>query len=351
MAAYLTTMSAKHHDPSTVPRSVASPHRPGHQLRRSITEQPPPFRQSRVHQYLHRKDREREDRLPLSAGVAARGSFELPRAEPVAPGGVADTGMVFRTGEDAPDANEAGLSSPQLPGSDKVAREQKEKAEAATARLKESLVELNNFSNATIARLDETYSSILQRLGSLQSTIVAMKELAATSQAVNDSFTSESRALINDIESQLNTYDQSEDQKKRIQHLQSRIRAGRDKVQALSERVDMVRRRIEGWEKADKEWQERTRRRLKVIWIIISIVALGLTSLFFGTQHTPTSTDIGRPVQLAPGIHDGRPPIENLVGNNSRSAAANADEIREVLSRRRAPDSVEPEVLRVFDEL
>ncbi|KAI0863348.1 hypothetical protein F4860DRAFT_83186 [Xylaria cubensis] len=335
---YLTTMSAKHHDPLVAQRAVTSPNRPNHQLRRSITEQSPPFRQSRVHQYLHRKDRERDDRL--------RSSLELPRAGPPTSGDIVDTGMVFWTGDDVPNADEAGTNNHE------ISREQKEKAAAAaTASLKKLLVELNAFSNATIARLEETYSSVLQRLGSLNSTIVLMKELAAMSQGINERFTSESRALVGEIESQLSIYDQSADQKKRIQDLQARIHAGRDKVQALSMRVDAVRERIEGWEKADKEWQERTRRRLKVTWIIISLGVFILMCLLLGTQYGQSSNDVNKPAELARAIPQGKSPMESLGRNNSRSAAAMADEVREELTRRRGPDSAQQEALRAFDEL
>jgi hypothetical protein len=175
-----------------------------------------------------------------------------------------------------------------------------------------------------------------------------MKELAAMSQDINESFTSESRALVSEIEAQLSIYDQSTDQKKRIQDLQARIHAGRDTVQALSRRVDLVRGRIEGWEKADKEWQERTRKRLKAIWIFISIVAFILMFFFLGAQYAPSSTDTNEIAQPAPGIEERPSMVDNLVKNNSKSAATMADEVRDELARRRGH---EQEALRVFDEL
>ncbi|KAI1279922.1 hypothetical protein F5Y07DRAFT_356698 [Xylaria sp. FL0933] len=346
MATYLTTMAAKYPDHLTQ-RAVTSSNRPNHQLRRSITEQSPPVRQSRVHQYLHRKDRERDDRLPLSAGPSGRSSLELPRAEAITP---AHIGMALNRGDDVHNTSEAGTNIQILPRNDETAQERKERAVAATASLRRSLIELNSFSNTTIARLDKTYSSLLQRLGSLRSTIAAMKELAAMLQETNESFTSESHALVQEIESQLSVYDQSADQKKSIQDLQARIHVGRDKVQALSKRVDAVRERIEGWEKADREWQERTRRRLKVIWIIISVVALILAILFVGVQYTPT-TDVSQLARVAPDAQEGRPPMESLPANNSKSAAAMANEVREELTLRRAQGAAEQEVLRVFDEL
>ncbi|GAP83476.2 hypothetical protein SAMD00023353_0201580 [Rosellinia necatrix] len=178
-----------------------------------------------------------------------------------------------------------------------------------------------------------------------------MKELAAMSQEINRNFTNESRALVNEIEQQLSIYDQSADQKQRIQDLQARIHASRVKVQALSKRVDVVRGRIEGWEKADKEWQERTRRRLKAVWIIISIIAFIFTSVFVGAQYAPSSADMDGPARLDPSAQGGRPPREGLVGNGSKGAAAMADELKEMLTRRRGDGGVEQEALRVFDEL
>lgn len=171
------------------------------------------------------------------------------------------------------------------------------------------------------------------------------------SQEINESFTSESHALVSEIESQLDAYDQSADQKERIQDLQARIRAGRDKVQALSKRVDIVRGRVESWEKADREWQERTRRRLKVIWIFISIVLFILVILFVGAQYALPSADINKPAELGPGMQEEEKlaMMESLTRNSSRSAvAAMTDEVRQELARRRGD---EQEVLHVFDEL
>lgn len=170
------------------------------------------------------------------------------------------------------------------------------------------------------------------------------------SEEINESFTGESHALVSEIESQLGAYDQSADQKKRIQDLQARICAGRDKVQALSKRVDIVRGRVESWETADGEWQERTRRRLKVIWIFISIVLLILVFLFVGAQYALSSADANGLTELGPGMQEEKPAMmESPAGNNSRSAVAvMTDEVRQELARRRGN---EQEVLHVFDEL
>lgn len=191
-----------------------------------------------------------------------------------------------------------------------------------------------------------------------------MKELAQMSQDTKESFTSEVAALVSDIQSQLAVYDQSEEQKQRILDLQARIHAGCDKVETLSKRVDTVRERIEDWERADKEWQERTRKRLKVLWVFISVIAVVLMFVYFGAQYASSSVDINKlgnkstPV-LAPQQQQqtqqqsGRPPMGSLLdnANSSKSAATLAEEVREELARRRDHEAVEQEVLRAFDEL
>ncbi|KAI1437975.1 hypothetical protein GGR50DRAFT_571375 [Xylaria sp. CBS 124048] len=338
-------MSSKHHDPSAVQRVITTPQRPSHLLRRSITEQSAPFRQSLVHQYLHRKDRERDDRLPSSAGPRLRGSLDLPPDEEEA-----NTGMAW-PGDNSPSTGEEANSTQRLLGKDELSQEQRDKAAAATASIQNSLAELNASSNATIACLDETYSSVLQRLGSLQNTIAAMKELAVMSQEINESFTSESRSLVNEIESQLSIYDQSEDQKKRIQELQVRIHAGRDKVHALSKRVDVVRERIEGWERADREWQEKTRKHLRVISVIFTVV-FGLLFLFLVIRYGPSSGDMDKFAESPPVVPVRATSMEIVSGDNSKNATTMADDLSEETTQRRAHnDTIEQEAFRALDEL
>ena len=50
------------------------------------------------------------------------------------------------------------------------------------------MAELDSFSTTTTRRLDDTYYSVLEKLGTLQSTIAALKELAGLSAQMNDTF-------------------------------------------------------------------------------------------------------------------------------------------------------------------
>jgi cell division septum initiation protein DivIVA len=189
----------------------------------------------------------------------------------------------------------------------------------------------------------------------MQSTIIAMKELAIMSQQTNDSFTKEAQELVSEVEGQLETVGQFRDQEMRIKSLQQRIQEGRTKIQGLGERVDIVRERIEAWERADREWQERTRKRLKVIWIIMSVVFFAILLLFLSAQYAS-------PVLESAGINTTNASFSTILGLDSDSSNTSASEA--VSSSPAAPekekvlvpsilrDRVEEEDhLRLFDEL
>jgi hypothetical protein len=130
----LAAMAAQHHDSLVLKQAGTSPHRPGHQLRRSITEQPPPLKHHRVHQYLHRRHHERDGRTPLSAGPEVRGSLELPRTEAVTSRASTETNRMVLWGEgDAPNAGEVIASPRRSSGQDEATREQITDVEAAAA--------------------------------------------------------------------------------------------------------------------------------------------------------------------------------------------------------------------------
>ncbi|KAL2022721.1 hypothetical protein VTK56DRAFT_4802 [Thermocarpiscus australiensis] len=164
---------------------------------------------------------------------------------------------------------------------------EKQRAVARESSLQTSLAELANFASSTTKQLDDAYYSSLEKLRELQSTIAALKELAEQAHQLNSSFNTEAEELVTDVSAQLDAFGQFEDQQKRIESLQGRIHAGRETIKALSERVDAVSDRIESWERADREWQEKTRKRLKVFWVVTSIVILVMLLLFIGAQYAP----------------------------------------------------------------
>ncbi|KAI8966033.1 hypothetical protein F5Y11DRAFT_311207 [Daldinia sp. FL1419] len=353
---------SKNQDLDLLKPVTTSPQRPHHQVRRSITELSSPIKLSRHHHLHHihqRKDRDNDDHTPQSAGPMLlhlpRGSFELPRSEGTTPYANSETNLKFSmlspTSDDATRSAKPTTLATTSVTQEELAREQKERVESSLAGLRKSLVELGNFSTATTMRLDETYYSVLERLGILQSTLVSLKELTSMSQELDESFKAESQGLVDELEQQAGSFGHFDDQQRRIEELQGRIHAGRDTVETLSKRVDVVRERIEGWERADMEWQEKTRKRLKIIWIITSVVIFSLILILVVAQYAPSSENIPGVPDLTSSNAQGQPDLSNLIGNQTMNAAPMVDEVREALSSRKANESTGNGVLRALDEL
>lgn len=150
---------------------------------------------------------------------------------------------------------------------------------------------LHSFSTDASRRLDQTYYAVLEKMSALQNTISALSDLAENSREIYRTFEKDSRGLETDITKQLDALGHFDEQQSKVEGLQTRINEGRARVQALSTRVDAVRERVESWERADQSWQERTRRRLKYIWMVVTIVTLVVTALFlafrYGTSESP----------------------------------------------------------------
>lgn len=226
------------------------------------------------------------------------------------------------------------------------------------------MVDLSTFSTEASRRLDDTYYSVLEKLGVLQSTVVALRELAGMSAEMNSTFDREARELAHEVESQLNGFGGLADQQARIEALQGRVRRGRAKVAALSGRVDAVRDRIEGWERADAALQERSRRRLRAIWVVVSAVVLVLALLFAGAHHAPPAAELEQAIvrfanesfsrlrnATSTGLHVGE-------GGGGGSWDPGDSAVGEGMAQHKTlnltaekPEPQDGEALRVFDEL
>ncbi|KAL2165271.1 hypothetical protein VTH06DRAFT_568 [Thermothelomyces fergusii] len=269
----------------------SSPGRPRHQITRSISEISSPIRLHRRHSYLAGNEGERESRASTlqSATLTVQGkrSFELPRSEGVTPNLTPNasrrTSVLYASADEVMPAAEVPKENVLVNG---LFREQQHAA-AREIGLQRCLADLESFATTTTKQLDDAYYTFVEKLSALQGTIIALKEFCERSRQLNDRFHTEADELVTDISAQLDTFGQFEDQQKRIELLQGRIQAGRERIKLLSERVDAVSARIESWERADREWQEKTRKRLKAIWVVTSVVFLLVLSLFIGSQYVP----------------------------------------------------------------
>lgn len=153
------------------------------------------------------------------------------------------------------------------------------------------MVELNSFSANASHRLDEAYYAVLEKMSTLQGTIMMLKDLAETSQEICNKFDRESRGLENDVATQLGGFGQFQGQHTQITALQKRVDKSRGKMELLGSRLQAVQTRVERWEQADRQWQEKTRRRLKIIWSVMSAVVIVLIVLIWGVSQAADQTN------------------------------------------------------------
>ena len=211
---------------------------------------------------------------------------------------------------------------------------------------------LNTLSNNTTRRLDNTYYAVLEKLSVLQSTIMSMKELASMTKQLNEEFKTESEGVVHDVERQLDVFEGFEDQQKRIEELQERVQAGRERIKTLGGRVDVVREKVEGWEKAEGEWQEKTRKRLRILWILMALVAAVLLALM-GFRYTPARTqgfDMLKGVNTS-SLAEVLPDLERIRNDTVSRKKTTMDAFEKMLEKDEEGKLEEDPRLRLFDEL
>lgn len=219
--------------------------------------------------------------------------------------------------------------------------------------LRNALSSLNTHSNDTIRRLDNTYYSVLEKLGSLQNTITSLKELAMMTRRLNEEFETEADKVANEIGVSLDGFHDFEAQQKRIEELAGRIKAGREQVNSLGARVDRVRERVDGWERAEGDWQDRTRKRLRVLWIVMSVIAALMVALsvFHYTPARATGLDTLSGLNITEIV--GSVPELETFRNGSWSLKKSAMDVVGNMSSCHLDEEVleEDPRLRLFDEL
>ncbi|KAK2610831.1 hypothetical protein N8I77_004228 [Diaporthe amygdali] len=352
-------------------RKASSPNRARHQIHRSITELTSPVRLGKHHQHHihtshhhhnrmshHRRDQSRDESddisIPLSAApvlqAVPRASLDVPRFEGATPAAL--SANPSRAGSILiPPGRETAGGLRGLPAGedeDEALRRAKDRTGARTSDLKKSLADLANISAGTTRRLDETYYSVLEKLTSLQNTVVALKELASASAAMNEGFTAESESVLAEAQAQLDAFGQFDEQQARVQALQDRIHGGRERISALSERVDIVRQKVERWERADFLWQNKTRRRIKIVWGVVLGLVLLMLLLYVGARaYAPELEDFAAELK-----EDAMLAKLKLESGGKGPFAGHGDEWSMALNfSRDGPAEGGDEALRALDEL
>jgi len=169
-------------------------------------------------------------------------------------------------------------------------------------------------------------------------------------RVVHSEFLEDSEEVVEEVEIALERFEGFQKQQARIEALAERVKAGRANVETLGTRVEAVRRKVGDWEKVEVEWQESTRRRLRILWILIAVCGVIFSGLMV-FQYTPARTQ-------GPGVIKGWDP--NLIGgevkdvekikNESFSLRRNTVDVLERIGDTKESLEEEPR-LRAFDEL
>jgi len=183
--------------------------------------------------------------------------------------------------------------------------------------------------------------------------------LALQSQKTTDNFERDTKEVTKEVQSQLSGYGNFKEQEQRIESLRERIEVSRKKISALGERVDVVKGRVEGWERADSEWQERTRRRLKTFWAVTSIVFFILVLIYLGAPYGGSGVKPSDPDGQDDITTKGLGEVTDAVTGGLSSTGASASEMETTYDEekrlpnltRRPEMGSKDERLRVFDEL
>ncbi|KAL7936295.1 hypothetical protein V8C35DRAFT_253840 [Trichoderma chlorosporum] len=220
---------------------------------------------------------------------------------------------------------------------------------SSTDDLRQSLTALSTFSTETTRQLDQTHYALLEKTSSLQVMVKALKDLAQASCDLQVGFDMAARELETDITGQLRNIGNFESQQSTIETLQSRIHLGRQTADKLAERVDVVRKQIEGWERADRAWQEKTRKRLRITWAALSILVCVVGLLFMAFSYN--SRDAAHVASGARGVwRNTTPDFKGQHQSVEPVLAANNNDRPETARAWETP-LAEDEPLRIFDEL
>ncbi|KJR84408.1 uncharacterized protein SPSK_08864 [Sporothrix schenckii 1099-18] len=260
--------------------------------------------------------------------------------------------MLLQQEKQGPAVSGASRSAPGLPidpaavhaAAAALERMQREQSRSAARVLHSAVTDLDGMSTTTSQRLDAAYGSVLSRLSELQDTVLALRSLAAAARATNHRFTVETESITHEIDQQVQQLEGDRtgsvgkdgapvltpaDQQHRLEQLSERVHRGRQAIQDLAERVETVRDRVQRWERADRAWQERTRSRLKALWVIVlsvMLVLVVLLAIMLGHSGEPAAqegVDVGAQSEASdahgkPNFPPGFPDLASMTASTSK---------------------------------
>lgn len=140
-----------------------------------------------------------------------------------------------------------------------------------TRHLRQTLLSLSTLSTVTTRRLDYTYYSLLEHVSILSTLTSHLSDLASTSASLHTTFHASATTLNTTYTTQITTWAPSfKAQAARIAALEQRLKKSQEQAGALGLRLDGVRGRVKGWERREREWRDRVRMTLRMLWGSVS---------------------------------------------------------------------------------
>ncbi|KAI9669057.1 MAG: hypothetical protein M1831_000649 [Alyxoria varia] len=160
-------------------------------------------------------------------------------------------------------------------------RKEKQKGAQRNRELRSSLNELSTIAQDSSKRLDDVYYSILEQVSGLKSTIFSLQELSSATSNMRQEFERDSSGLEEEINGQIANFNDFNPQEQAIADLEDRLDSAVKKRDALSDRLEQARKRVQAWEKREDEWQARTSLRLRIGWGCLASFIIVLMAAYF----------------------------------------------------------------------
>lgn len=159
-----------------------------------------------------------------------------------------------------------------------ILRERKRR-ERRGEEVAEALNALSRDAHTATRKLDDTYYALLERLGTLKSTITSLRELSASATQARTEWETEISIAGQEVEAKLQSFNGFKGQEKIVEDLVSRLKKGKTTAGGLEDRLEACRGRLERFQKKEQEDRKTVSKRWKICWVALSAMVLLLVGL------------------------------------------------------------------------
>ena len=186
----------------------------------------------------------------------------------------------------------------------------KAQSSEAEDELRGRLDSLGQIATDITRRLDYTYYSLLERIGSLVSTIHSFQSLSTQSRALVHGFEKEAELLDTDIKRRIGKFRDGFDERElRVADLEQRRKEAGSKAMKLGQRLESARIIVEDWEKRESVAMRARARMWKGTWCAF-IGLVGIIMILVIWKESSTGADA---VRAGLGMSERGSPNESLM--------------------------------------